>query len=196
MLKRLFDWLAATSGLIVLSPVLLVIALLVAITSRGPIFYRGVRAGRGGVPFRIFKFRTMVVNAEHIGGGSTGKDDPRITGFGRFLRRNKLDELPQLFNVSFGDMSLVGPRPELLQYTNQYQGDERLILSVRPGITDLASIEFIQLGDVLGNTDPDRVYEEVVKPRKNSLRVRYVREQSFIGDLSILMRTLRRLFPV
>lgn len=195
MLKRLFDLAAAATGLVVLSPVLLVIAGLVRMSSPGPVFYRGVRAGRGGVPFRIYKFRTMVSDAERIGGGSTAKDDPRITPIGRVLRRHKLDELPQLLNVLVGDMSLVGPRPELMQYASEYSGDERLILTVRPGITDLASLEFIQLGDILGNEDPDRVYEERVKPIKNALRVRYVREQSFLGDIRILLRTLWRLLP-
>jgi len=135
----------------------------------------------------------MTPDAEQLGGGSTAKDDRRITRVGRFLRRYKLDELPQLLNVLKGDMSIVGPRPELSQYTQLYMGDELLILHVRPGITDHASLEFIRLGEILGNDAPDAVYEEKVRPLKNALRVKYVREQSFWGDIAIIVRTLKRL---
>jgi lipopolysaccharide/colanic/teichoic acid biosynthesis glycosyltransferase len=189
--KRAFDLVVALPSLVLLSPVLLVIAAIVKLDSNGPVLYRGVRSGRYGRPFRIFKFRTMRPDAEQTGGGSTARDDIRVTRVGRVLRRYKLDELPQLINVIVGDMSLVGPRPELPQYTREYAGDEEVILSVRPGITDDASLEFSQLGDVLGNDDPDGVYELQVKPVKNALRVKYVRERSFTGDLRILGRTLR-----
>jgi lipopolysaccharide/colanic/teichoic acid biosynthesis glycosyltransferase len=188
--KRLFDLAVAIPSLVLLSPVLLVIGVLVKVDSRGPVLYRGVRSGRHGRPFRILKFRTMRPDAERVGGGSTAKNDGRVTRIGRVLRRFKLDELPQLVNVVVGDMSLVGPRPELPQYTREYSGDERLILTVRPGITDYASLEFSQLGEVLGNDDPDSVYETRVKPVKNALRVKYVRERSFLKDLRILARTL------
>ena len=190
--KRIFDVAVATAGLVLLSPALLAIAIALKVSSPGPVLYRGVRTGLNGREFRILKFRTMVVNAEQLGGGSTAKDDRRVTPLGRFLRRHKLDELPQLCNVIWGEMSLVGPRPELPQYTAQYTGDERLILTVRPGITDFASIEFSQLGDVLGNDAPDAVYETQVRPVKNALRVKYVRERSFAIDLKILGRTIRR----
>jgi lipopolysaccharide/colanic/teichoic acid biosynthesis glycosyltransferase len=169
MAKRFFDLILAALGLTVLWPVLVVIAVLVRFDSPGPVFYRGIRTGLYGRPFRIFKFRTMVVNAERLGGGSTGKDDPRVTRLGRTLRRYKLDELPQLLNVLTGDMSLVGPRPELPQYTNLYTDEEQLILTVRPGITDYASLEFINLGEILGNDSPDTVYEEQVRPTMNLL---------------------------
>lgn len=149
-----------------------------------------------GLPFRIFKFRTMVMNAEAIGGPSTGKDDPRVTRVGRFLRRYKLDELPQLLNVLRGEMSIVGPRPEVPQYTALYEGDELLILTVRPGITDYASVEFAQLSEVLGSDDPDRMYEERVRPIKNALRVKYVKEQSLVVDLKIIALTVARLLRV
>ncbi len=192
-IKRTFDLLAAGLGVIILLPVLAATALVVCVDSRGAIFYRGVRTGRGGQPFRIFKFRTMVSDADRIGGGSTAQNDPRVTRAGRFLRKYKLDELPQLLNVLHGEMSIVGPRPELPKYTELYNGDEQLILSVRPGITDYASIEFFQLSEVLGQQDPDRVYEEKVRPVKNALRVRYAREQSLAGDCRILLRTLLRL---
>jgi lipopolysaccharide/colanic/teichoic acid biosynthesis glycosyltransferase len=192
-MKRVFDLVVASVGLVVLAPVLVLTALAVALDSGLPVFYRGVRTGKGGIPFRIFKFRTMRVDAEQVGGGSTGKNDPRITRVGRVLRRHKLDELPQLLNVIRGEMSLVGPRPELPAYTALYAGEELSILSVRPGITDLASIEFVHLGDVLGDEDPDRKYEEEVRPVKNALRVRYVKEQSFLGDLRLLFRTIARI---
>lgn len=172
---------------------MLLIAVAIKLGSPGPVFYRGVRTGRYGRPFRIFKYRTMVPNAEALGGGSTAKDDPRITRIGRFLRRHKLDELPQLLNVIQGEMSIVGPRPELPQYTSQYQGEELQILSVRPGITDYASMEFVYLGDILGNEEPDRVYEEKVRPIKNALRIRYVKEQSLRNDIAIILRTLSKI---
>jgi lipopolysaccharide/colanic/teichoic acid biosynthesis glycosyltransferase len=193
--KRAFDLVAAGAGLAVLSPVLLAVAAAVRLDSRGPVLYRGVRTGRGGRPFGMYKFRTMVRDADRIGGPSTGLNDPRVTPVGRFLRRYKLDELPQLINVVRGEMSLVGPRPEVPRYTAEYQGEELLILDVKPGITDFASLEFIRLDEALGSHEPDRVYEEKVRPVKNALRVRYAREQSFRTDISILLRTLRRLLP-
>lgn len=189
--KRAFDIISGLLGLVILSPLLFLIAILVKLDSKGSIFYRGVRTGRYGKPFKIFKFRTMVPNAEQLGGGSTAKNDPRVTKIGCFLREYKLDELPQLINVLKGDMSLVGPRPELIQYTQLYRAEEELILTVRPGITDYASIEFIQLSEVLGSESPDKVYEEQVRPIKNRLRVKYVKEQSFWGDLRIIFKTLK-----
>lgn len=196
MAKRIFDIIMALIGLMIAAPAIIFIAIVVKCTSEGPIFYRGVRAGRFGKPFRIYKFRTMVINAEQCGGMSTAKDDPRITTIGKFLRSYKLDELPQLFNVLIGDMSFVGPRPEMVAYTDLYTDEEQLILSVRPGITDYASLEFIRLGDILGNDDPDRVYEEHIRPLKNALRVKYVREQHFWGDIMIILRTLYRVVRI
>lgn len=192
MAKRLFDLLLAGAGVVCLAPVLILVGILVRLDSKGPALYRGVRSGRHGRPFRMLKFRTMVVGAEQLGGGSTGKDDPRVTRLGRLLRRYKIDELPQLLNVLKGEMSIVGPRPELPQYTSQYTGEEEIILTVLPGITDLASMEFARLDEVLGDSDPDRVYEDHVRPVKNALRVKYVSEQSFLGDLAIIFKTLRK----
>ena len=169
------------------------IAVLVKLDSDGPVFYRGVRTGLRGRPFQVFKFRTMVLSAERLGGLSTAKDDPRITGVGKLLRRFKLDELPQLINVLKGEMSVVGPRPEMPEYTRLYTGEEEIILTVRPGITDYASLEFIHLGDILGSEAPDRVYEQQVRPIKNALRVKYVKEQSFWGDILIILKTLVKL---
>ncbi len=193
MLKRTFDLVASSTALVLLSPLLLVIAVIVKLDSPGPVFYRGIRAGRGNVPFRILKFRTMVPDAEQKGGPATAKGDSRITRSGTFLRRYKLDELPQFINVLRGQMSIVGPRAEVLKYTRLYAGDELLILTVRPGITDYASIKFVHLEDVLGNQDVDRIYEEKVWPVKNALRVHYVRTRCFRGDLAIIFLTLFRL---
>jgi lipopolysaccharide/colanic/teichoic acid biosynthesis glycosyltransferase len=190
LLKRAFDVVVALVGLVLMLPLFIALGLLIKLGTKGPIFYRGVRMGRFGIPFRIFKFRTMVSNAEQLGGGSTAKDDPRVTRIGRFLRKYKIDELPQVLNVLRGDMSIVGPRPELVEYTRLYVGEEELILTVRPGITDYASLEFIRLGELLGNEEPDRIYEEKIRPVKNALRVKYVKEQNFGTDLKIIGRTI------
>ena len=195
--KRGFDIVLSIIGLVTLSPLLIALAVIIRIFSPGPVFYRGVRTGRYGIPFWIYKFRTMVVDAEARGGTSTAKDDPRVTPIGKYLRKYKLDELPQLLNVLKGDMSFVGPRPEVAEYTDLYSGEETLILQVSPGITDYASIEFANLGDILGNEKPDQVYLEKIRPIKNSLRIKYVKERGFWLDLKLIVKTfilvLRRL---
>jgi lipopolysaccharide/colanic/teichoic acid biosynthesis glycosyltransferase len=188
--KRAFDLSLAVAGLIVLWPLLALIAVAIKLSSPGPVFYRGVRTGRYGRPFRIFKFRTMVVDAERLGSVTTSENDPRITKVGALLRKYKLDELPQLFNVLLGDMSFVGPRPEVVPYTDRYTEEERIILTVRPGITDWASIHFNDLQAVVGEGDAERVYRERVLPRKMELRMKYVRERSFTADMRILAETL------
>jgi lipopolysaccharide/colanic/teichoic acid biosynthesis glycosyltransferase len=192
LLKRLLDLLLSCAVLALAWPALLLIALLVRFSGPGPGFYRGVRTGLHGKPFRIFKFRTMVSDAERLGGPTTGTDDPRVTRLGRFLRRTKLDELPQFLNVLSGEMSLVGPRPEVPEYTSLYSGDELLILSVTPGSTDYASIEFADLDDLVGREDPDDYFRRHILPRKNALRVEYVRNWSLAEDMRILRRTLAR----
>lgn len=191
--KRLTDLGLSAAAVLILAPVMLLIAVLIKTGSPGPVFYRGERAGRNGRVFRILKFRSMVVDAERKGGFSTAIDDPRLTGTGRFIRKYKLDELPQFFNVLAGDMSLVGPRPQVLFYTSKYTGDEQLILSVRPGITDLASLYFSDMDSVLGSGDVDARYLAEVEPVKNKLRLRYVREQSYLLDLRILVETAFKL---
>jgi len=192
-MKRTFDIFVSTIGLLVLWPLMALIALAIKCSSAGPIYYHGIRTGKHGETFRILKFRTMVDNAEQLGGFSTGRDDPRVTGIGRFLRKHKLDELPQLINVLRGEMSIVGPRTEMPAYTDEYEGEEQLMLTVRPGIADYASIKYANLGEILGNEDPDRVYEEKIRPIKNQLRVKYVKEQSFLGDIRIILQTLLKL---
>jgi len=192
MLKRLFDITASTVGLLVLSPFLVLIALRVRFEDGGPVFYRGLRVGLHGKTFRIFKFRTMVVDAEKIGGSSTSDDDRRITRVGKFLRKYKLDELPQLINVLVGDMSLVGPRPEVKKFTDMYTDEEKVILTVRPGITDWASLWNPDEGVLLkGSLDPDKDYIEKIRPEKIRLQLKYVRERSFLTDIKIIFLTLK-----
>jgi len=187
--KRFFDLFISFFGITFLLPILLFIAMLVKFTSSGPILYKGKRTGLFGKSFNILKFRTMVKNAENIGGHSTSINDIRLTKIGRFLRKYKIDELPQFINVIKGDMSLVGPRPQVLYYTNQYKGEEKSILSVRPGITDLASLYFSDMDKILGGGNVEKKYETEIEPVKNLLRLRYVNEQSFLLDMRILIET-------
>lgn len=192
MLKRTFDLILALCVLALLGPLLLLIAVLIKLDDGGPALYRGVRIGRAGVPFRICKFRTMVVSADRLGGPSTPDDDPRITKLGRWLRPSKLDELPQLLNVMSGKMSFVGPRPEVAQEVALYTDEERALLRVRPGITDWASIRFRDEGAILrGATDPHETYRRVIRPEKMRLALEYVRTASLATDVRILLATLR-----
>ncbi len=193
MLKRLFDLFGALVGMVIIAPFLIIIGVGVKLSSAGPVFYRGVRAGRHDTTFRIFKFRTMVPNAETLGGESTALNDTRLTPIGKFLRKYKLDELPQLLNIIKGEMSFVGPRPQVLKYTQLYQGEFKRIMDVRPGLTDFASIEFINLDEILGDDNVDQKYQREIEPRKNELRLKYVEEQSWAVDLKILFLTLARL---
>ena len=183
---------SAVLGLVLLAPIFLVIAVCIKLDSRGPVFYRGVRIGVYGRPFRIFKFRTMRPDAENLGSTSTGQNDPRVTRVGRWLRPRKLDELPQLVNVLRGEMSIVGPRPEVEEHTSAYTEEEKIILSVPPGITDYASIRFFNLNELVGSEDPRRVFIEKYRAEKNGLRVAYVRNQSLWTDLGIICSTLAR----
>lgn len=191
MAKRVFDVIWAVVGLFLWSPILLTVAVLVKLEDGGPVFFRGVRMGRHGKSFRIFKFRSMVVNADNIGGSSTADDDPRITRIGRVLRKYKLDEVPQLLNVLIGDMSIVGPRPEVQHYVNLFTEEERAILNVRPGITDWATLWNPDEGAVLaGSPDPERTYMEKIRPEKIRLQLEYVRKRSFWVDITIILQTL------
>ena len=188
--KRAFDITVSLTLLLLTLPVGLVIAIGILVASPGPIFYLGVRTGLNNSSFRIKKFRTMIVDAERKGGGTTALGDKRVFPFGKLLRRYKLDELPQLLNVLSGEMSLVGPRPELPAYTKRYTTEELTILSVPPGITDLSSIRFSSLDETVGAHDADRVFEETVLPEKNRLRLHYALTHSFVGDLKILFMTV------
>jgi lipopolysaccharide/colanic/teichoic acid biosynthesis glycosyltransferase len=194
MVKRSFDFLVSLTALLILSPILLIVALIIRISSPGPVFYRGVRIGLQGMPFRIYKFRTMVINAETMGGSATAEDDPRITPIGKFLRRHKFDELPQFLNVLVGDMSLVGPRPEVKKYVEMYSSEENAILDIRPGITDWASIWNSNEAAVLeGSKDPEKTYEELIRPTKLALQLFYVRNRSLGADIKILFHTFCKL---
>lgn len=189
-IKPVIGFVLALILLLILWPVYLVIALLVAIESGFPVIYSPKRGGYRNKPFRIYKFRSMVKNADKIGGGTTALNDPRITKVGNFLRKTKLDEIPQLFNILRGTMSFIGPRPELLRYVEQYEGEEKLILEVRPGITDFSSIEFINLDEVVGAGNADEMYEKYVLKKKNQLRIKYAKEVSFTTDCKLFMRTV------
>ena len=188
--KRILDFILALIFAVVLAPIYLILALAVVIDTGFPVFYRAERGGYRDKPFRIFKFRSMVKNADQIGGGTTALNDSRITKVGNVLRKTKLDEIPQLFNIIKGDMSFIGPRPELLRYTAQYEGEELLIHRVRPGITDYSSIEFINLDEIVGGDNADEMYEKYVLKRKNELRVKYAKTVSFTTDFKLLFITV------
>jgi lipopolysaccharide/colanic/teichoic acid biosynthesis glycosyltransferase len=189
--KRVVDVILAAIGLFLLFPLLAALALLVKLSSTGPAFFRQQRVGCAGKIFRVIKFRSMFVDAERRGLLLTSIRDPRVTPIGRVLRRLKLDELPQLWNVLTGDMSMVGPRPEVACYVESYSPAQRQVLSVRPGITDPASIIYCQEEDLLGRQpDPDRYYREVVLPAKLALNLKYLSHMSFAYDLRLLLRTV------
>ncbi|MGO9114286.1 MAG: sugar transferase [Thermoguttaceae bacterium] len=191
MLKRLLDMTVAAAGLLVLSPLLAVVALLVRLTSRGPVFFRQERMGRDFRPFRIYKFRSMVEDAPRKGNSVTFGADPRITRLGRFLRATKIDELPQLINVLLGDMSLVGPRPEVRKYVEMFRDDYEEILRVRPGITDPASIKYRNESELLGRVeDPENEYIARVLPEKIRLAKEYAQNSSLWLDLMIILKTI------
>ena len=190
--KRIFDIIISLIGLLLLAPILLVIIILIKMDSSGPIFYRGARVGKKGRLFSTFKFRTMVEDAETKGGSSTADDDPRITHIGRILRKYKLDELPQLFDVLRGKMSIVGPRPEVKHYVDMFTEEEKSILSVRPGITDWATLWNSDEGALLaGSLDPEKAYMEKIRPEKIRLQLKYIRERSFLVDIKIIWLTLK-----
>jgi len=190
--KRLFDAAVSLAGLILTGPLLLTAGLFIKLDSPGPVFYQGTRIGRHGRPFKMLKFRTMVQDADRIGASSTAEDDPRITRIGWILRKYKLDELPQLINVLKGDMSLVGPRPQVQWAVDLYTPEEREVLKVRPGITDYASLRFSNEAEILkGSADPDKDYLEKIHPEKMRLALEYVKTRSFLVDLRIIWRTFR-----
>jgi len=192
MLKRSLDIVLSAVALLVFSPVFVVVAIAIKCGSPGPVFFRQVRVGRFGKSFKIFKFRTMVANADRIGGPSTKADDPRITPVGRWIRRLNLDELPQFINVFKGEMSIVGPRPEVPQYVALFTEEEREMFSVRPGITDWATLWIRDEGKILaGSEDPEKAYMEKIWPEKHRLALEYVKRQSFLVDVQIMLQTLK-----
>jgi lipopolysaccharide/colanic/teichoic acid biosynthesis glycosyltransferase len=195
VLKRLLDIWAAALGLIVASPVLLPVMFLVWLQDGHSPFYIAPRVGRNGVPFKMIKMRSMVIDADRKGASSTSNDDVRITPVGNFIRRFKIDELTQLWNVLKGDMSLVGPRPQVQSGVDLYTTRERELLNVRPGITDFASIVFADEGDILaGHPDPDAAYDQLIRPGKSFLSLFYVRHSSISVDVRLVLLTLLTLF--
>lgn len=190
VVKRVIDFILALFLIIVLSPVLIVVSIMIVIDDGRPVFYRAQRGGYKNKSFYIFKFRSMVNNADKIGGGTTALNDRRITKVGNILRKTKLDEFANLFNIIRGEMSFIGPRPELLQYTNQYEGVEKYIFEVRPGITDYSSDVFINLDEIVGSENADEMYEKYVLKNKNALRVKYAAEVSFATDFKIFFKTV------
>ena len=191
---RLFDILFSTIGLLVLSPLFLIIYIIIIIESKGGGFYSQTRVGKNGIPFAIYKFRSMRTDADKHGLITVGGRDPRITRIGYYIRKYKIDELPQLWNVLVGDMSLVGPRPEVQKYVDLYTEEQRKVLSVRPGITDYASIEYVDENILLAKSDnPDRTYIEVVMPAKIVLNMKYINNKSLKEYFKIIFLTLAKI---
>lgn len=194
MLKRVFDVLFSSIGLVILSPLLLICAVWVLVDSKGPVFYQQDRVGRKGLIFKLIKFRSMKTGSDRSGLLTIGGRDARITRSGYYLRKYKLDELPQLFNVIRGDMSLVGPRPEVPKYVALYTPEQRLVLEVRPGITDWASLKYFDENEILGKTeDPERVYINEIMPTKLSINIEYLHSRSLLTDFKIILLTLLRI---
>lgn len=190
MLKRAFDIVASGLGLLFLSPLFLILAVWIKLDSKGPVFYRQIRVGRNNRDFQLFKFRSMRVGADKQGLITVGGRDPRITRSGYFIRKYKLDEFPQLINVFVGDMSLVGPRPEVRKYVDMYTPEQMKVLSVRPGITDLASIRYRNENELLEQADdPDQYYEQVIMQDKLRINLEYVANNSFWNDIKLIFRT-------
>ncbi len=197
MLKRFFDLFFSFFGLLILSPLFVILAIAIKLESPGPVFYRGVRVGRHGKPFKIFKFRSMVVDADIKGAATTSDGDARVTSIGKIIRKFKLDEFSQLLNVFIGDMSIVGPRPQVQWAVDTFTDEEKQVLVLRPGITDWASIKFHNEGEIIAQSDigdPDEAYMKLIHPEKMQLQLKYLREQSLLVDLKIIKGTLSTLF--
>ena len=193
MLKRIFDITLSLFGLIILLPFMLIIAILIKIDSKGPVFFKQIRVTKNGKEFKIFKYRTMKVGSDKYSQITVGKDG-RITKIGSFLRKYKLDEIPQLINVLIGDMSLVGPRPEVPKYVALYTDEQKEILKVRAGITDYASIEFSDENDLLASEeDPEKAYIEKIMPKKIELNKKYLSETSVLTDIKIILLTIKKI---
>ena len=190
VVKRVIDFTIALVAFIILLPFYLIIGLFIALETGFPVFYHPVRGGYKGKNFKIYKFRSMVKNADQIGGGTTALNDKRITKVGAFLRKTKLDEIPQLINVLNGTMSFIGPRPELLRYTEAYEGLDKNILNVRPGITDFSSAFLINLDEIVGAENADEMYEKFVLKKKNQMRLKYVAQVSFGTDMKLFFYTV------
>ena len=191
---RFFDFILSLVGLVVLAPIFIVLAIWIKIDSKGPVFYKQVRVGQNGIDFGLFKFRSMVVDADKKGLITVGGRDPRITRSGYFIRKYKLDELPQLINVLVGDMSLVGPRPEVRKYVDLYTYEQQKVLSVKPGITDYASIEYMDENEILGkSSDPEKTYIEEIMPEKIKYNMKYILNKNVSEYFKIIFLTLLKI---
>ena len=191
-IKRLFDILASLFGILVMAIPMIIISLAIKLDSKGPVFFKQKRVKKNNKDFTILKFRTMVVDAPKLGMPITVGDDPRITKVGKFLRKTKLDEFPQLFNVLVGDMSFVGPRPEVRKYVDMYSDSDRDILKIRPGITDLASIKYRDESEILDKSDnPEKTYVEEIMPNKIELNKQYIENINLLNDIKIILQTLK-----
>ena len=191
---RFFDFILGLVGLVVLAPIFIMLAIWIKIDSKGPVFYKQVRVGQNGINFGLFKFRSMVVDADKKGLITVGGRDPRITRSGYFIRKYKLDELPQLINVLVGDMSLVGPRPEVRKYVNLYTDEQQKVLSVKPGITDYASIEYMDENEILGkSSDPEKTYIEEIMPEKIKYNMKYINNKSLFEYFKIILLTVLKI---
>ena len=191
---RFFDFILGLVGLVVLAPIFIMLAIWIKIDSKGPVFYKQVRVGQNGINFGLFKFRSMVVDADKKGLITVGGRDPRITRSGYFIRKYKLDELPQLINVLVGDMSLVGPRPEVRKYVNLYTDEQQKVLSVKPGITDYASIEYMDENEILGkSSDPEKTYIEDIMPEKIKYNMKYIQNKNLFEYFKIILLTVLKI---
>ena len=191
---RFFDFILSLVGLVVLAPIFIVLAIWIKIDSKGPVFYKQVRVGQNGIDFGLFKFRSMVVDADKKGLITVGGRDPRITRSGYFIRKYKLDELPQLINVLVGDMSLVGPRPEVRKYVELYTDEQQKVLSVKPGITDYASIEYMDENEILGKSnDPEKTYIEEIMPEKIKYNMKYINNKNLFEYFKIIFLTVLKI---
>ena len=192
MLKRIFDFVFSFLGLVMVLPIFIIISILIEITSKGGVFYRQIRVGKNNKDFKIFKFRIMHVNADLLGLLTVGGRDPRITKIGYYLRKYKIDELPQLINVLNGDMSFVGPRPEVRKYVNLYSEKHLKVLNVKPGITDVASIKFRNENEILAHQEePNQYYIDVIMPTKIEINLEYIKERSFLKDVGVILKTFK-----
>ena len=193
-MKRLFDILASFWGLLFLCPLFIIIAIWIKLDSKGPIFYKQIRVGKNNKDFKIFKFRSMRVDSDKLGLITIGGRDPRVTRSGYYVRKYKLDELAQLINVLIGNMSLVGPRPEVRKYVDLYTQEQLTVLSVKPGVTDIASIKYSNENELLEKADdPESYYREVIMQDKLSLNIEYIKKRSFIYDIKLIFKTLMKI---
>lgn len=193
-MKRFFDIICSLVGLIILSPLFLLVAFWIKLDSKGGVFYLQERIGKNQIPFKLYKFRSMRPFADQVGQLTVGMKDPRITRSGYFIRKFKIDELPQLINVFIGDMSLVGPRPEVAKYVKLYNTEQLKVLSIRPGITDWASLKYFSENELLGNAEnPEQVYIEEIMPQKLALNLEYVHDNNWLTDLKIILLTLKKI---